>query len=104
MQLFLQNDPDQTEGGATQRERIPRARWTSRYRKKRDEGIQLVDKRHHYTHRRGRAAVVWAERLVVLGYRIGDRPLFAVVQRVISAHSSLQFGEFADHSGRKIGL
>ncbi len=40
----------------------------------------------------------------MIGDRIGDPLVLAVLQRVIAAHNSLQFGEFADHAGRQIGL
>ena len=40
----------------------------------------------------------------MLGDRIRNRPILAVMQRVIAADDPLQLGKFADHSGRKVGL
>ena len=44
------------------------------------------------------------ERFVMVGDRVGDAGVFAVVERVIAAHDALQLGEFTDHAGREVGL
>ena len=53
---------------------------------------------------RGRAGIIRPRRSVVLCDRIRNRPILAVMQRVIAAHDPLQLGKFADHSGREVGL
>ena len=40
----------------------------------------------------------------MIGDRVGDARVLAVMQRVIAAHDALQFRKLADHAGRQIGF
>ena len=103
-QAVFHDQADDAERGAAQRVGVLGAGRLFVDREEADQGIQLVGQRHGDADRRGRAAVVGAERLVMLrdARRRPGRPAFA--QGVVAAHDALKLGELSDHAGDQIGL
>src|SRR5438477_4707701 len=97
--LVFHDQPDCAERGAPQGKGVARAGRLLVNREERRKRIQLVCERDDDAVGRGRAGVVWAERLIVVGDRVGDARVLAVMKRVIATHNALQFGELADHAG-----
>ncbi len=103
-QAVLDDEPDDAQGRAPQGIGILGARRLLVDRPEADERVDLVGKRHGERDGCARAAVVGAERRVMLGDGLGHRRRLALVERVIAPHDALQLGELADHAGHEVGL
>src|SRR5665213_1823858 len=95
--LIRRYNPDDTK------RRSPESKWilTSRglfvIAPKPNQRVDLVRQRHCDAHGVGRHPVVRSLRLVMLLAGGGDGGILALRQRVVFAHQTLQFREFADH-------
>src|ERR1700722_12800642 len=88
-QVVFEDQSDDALSGATQGEGIARACRLLVNREECSEAVELVSESDDDAVRRTRAGVVRAERLVVVGDRIGNLRILAVMERVIAAHDPL---------------
>src|SRR5260370_28707083 len=87
-EFILKHQANDSEGRATQRKRIARAGWLFADRKKRYQRINFVGERDNDAVGLRGAGVIRTQRSVVFVDRIGDRRMFAVMQRVIESHNT----------------
>src|SRR5262249_17335690 len=99
-QLVLQNNPDDPLRSAAQRKGITGTCRLLVYREEGDQAVDLVSEGDGDADQCGWARVVRTGRLGVVGDRLGNTGVLAVMQRVVAAHDALQFGELTDHPGR----
>ena len=99
-QPVFKNETDHTLRCPAQRERVTRAGRLFANSEKSRQRIDFVGQRRYHTDGCGRARIIGAERLIVLGNGICDALILAVVKSVIAPHDPLQFGELADYAGR----
>ena len=87
-----------------QREWILVTSWLLSDSKQTRQRFQFVRHRDCQCDIRDGQRITRKARLIVLRNRIGNDWRFAIVQRVVAAHRSLQFRKFANHVGNKIGF
>ena len=102
--ITLQYQTDNALRSASQGVRVTRTRRLLADSKECGESVDFICQRDDDAFGCCWNAVARAERLVMVGDRVGDARVLAVVERVIATHDALKLGELADHPGREVGF
>ena len=104
LEVVLQHDADDAEGGAAQRVRILGPGRLLVDRPKAHQHVELVGKRDGDGNGITGHIVRRTDRLVMRGNGVGDLGVLLLLERVVAAHHPLQLGELADHAADQIGF
>ena len=103
-EAILTNYPNYAQPRASQRIGVTGAGWLFVNRKETNKLIELIGECYSNRHGRCGNRICRALRGVMIANSICDRLRFTVMQRVISAHYALQFGELPNHPSNKVGF
>ena len=103
-EVVLDDRAQQAERGAAQREGIARAGWRLADAEDTGQRVEAIGQRQRDADLALRQRIAGMARQVLLGERLRDRGILAIVQRVIAAHDALQFIELQHHLGHQVRL